>query len=420
MPTTLTYIIPSGAFAIAPSPVGALPAVPVGGALLDCNAVSYDYQYFLDLFDRFLDEGFLLPIKNASNGGYEVLQAAARMGERVSTAVKNLECGSYLIFAQGGQKATVTIEFFRETADAGAVTVLRGTVVSTSRHNRKFITLEDAVFGALDVGPIAVTAEAVAFGEQFNVEGRVITPSGITIEGEIDTIDAGQLSPAFGDPTLQVQNVLPATGGRCAYLDGLANNRGIERAVAETSENLRLRARSLPDTVSPDAILRALHRYFDPLGLTFDFIETFEITYQTVYDAPSSSVGTPTFTTSLPTNPLYDEDLFAYDDPRDPDPFRNRYLDIIEYRGAFIIILPRLTLQDLGLAYDSPIPPSSDSIIGTPAYDINGLEDFIDGVNTAAYDGFDIALSATFAALQAEINEIKPAGVAAIFDYIRP
>jgi len=89
--------------------VASLPAVPIVGAKLVCDAVVYDQQHFLDLFDRLFPFDYLAPMKLNPNSGYELLQAFAAVGARLSEAIAHLECGALIIYASGGEYAVVPV-----------------------------------------------------------------------------------------------------------------------------------------------------------------------------------------------------------------------------------------------------------------------------------------------------------------------
>lgn len=413
---------------------GAFPVYPVGGTDLVCNASAFDQQHFLDLVDRIFPLEFVYPLKTNPNSGYELFQSFGAVGARVSDAIKNLECNAFIIFSSGGARASVNVSFTRPTAAAGAVTVKAGTVVKSSRHNRRFILAEDAVFGGADLGPVVALAVAEADGYEYNVTGQIVTTSGITLEGEIDTVEKFVLDPAFGDQTIEVAQLqYPTVAGKCAELDGLGSNRGISRTEGETDSTYRLRLRTLPDVVSPGAMVRAVERALAGARkpISYAFCETFEHPYQEVYDAPSPNAGTPSYDGgSPPLNPDFDDTTFVYDDPRavavPADFCRNRTMDELELRGAFVVVLPNdVTLVDLGMAYDDPGTQPSDFLDsttgmrrGTPAYDITNDDNVI--IMTAAYDGFDFERGPLYAGIYQTLQAIKPAGVAAIIDTIRP
>lgn len=400
------------------------PVFPIVGGVGGCNAVFFDSEHFLDLFDRLYPFNYIGAMQATLGGGYEVFEAFSYIGERGSEAIEVFECGSFAIFAEGGAKATGTVLLKRDTATAGALTVLAGTIVTTTEGGLRFVTTADVAFGALDL-EMEASIEAEATGYEWNVRGQRETATGETLEGSITIMDRLVTEPPYADPTIYVEQVDDTSGGRAPMLDGLGEDRGIVRSTFESDDQYRLRIRSLPDTVSPDAIVRAVTAYLAPYGLDFNFIETFEITYQTCWDAPSSNLGTPTYQATAPTNPDYDENLFAYDDERTLWPLNNVWLDECEYRGAFIVQVERATIYDVGMAYDDPgMGPSdfrnttTDFQRGTPAYDVPNTVD-PDLVYPAAYDGFDLAMAALLSGLIELLEGIKPAGVAAIVELER-
>ena len=439
MPSTFSFALLAPGGGVSSGTSGVIPAFPgssvaLSGSRLACNEHPFDKQHFLDLFDRIYPFEYIQPLKNNRNAGYEIYQGAGALGARLSLAVNRLECCLFILFAEGGARATVPLEFSRPTADAGAVTVKAGTRVTTASGNRQFITTEDAVFEALDLGPIVANGMATAQGYEWNVTGKVITPiSAIVLEGDIATVQSMTMDPPAGDFTIVVENLLDATGGRPACLDGLGDNRGLRRATGEQDPQYRLRLRSLPDTVSPAAMIRAAERTLAGARKTLDhaFCETFEHAYQEVYDAPSPNAGTPSYDGGVPPlNVKYNGNTFVYDDPRlvtTVDDFcRNRTMDEAELRGAFIVVVPNnVTLVDVGMAYDDPGTVPGDFLDsgtgarrGTPAYDITNDDNVL--IMTGAYDGFDLERGALYAGLFAELQRIKPAGVAAIIETIRP
>lgn len=358
---------------------------PIGGGVGVCNPKYFTQQDLLDLYDRILPESYLAAIKNVGPG-YELLQAYAKMWERVSLAIGRVECGLFITLSHGGIKSTGLVEFYRDSGVAGSVTVLSGTIVSCSKNGAQFRTIENAVFSGATLGPVGVTVEALYPGWEWNATGQILTPDGEVLVGDIDTIDLPVQSPPFGDPTIRVRNIDTFIDGQAAMLDALGADRGLPRSADEPDDSYRIRIRTLPDTVSRDAILRLLNHYTAQFGLTpYDFIETWELRYQTCWDGPN---------TTLPPSAqgVYDPNLFCYDDPRPTIPFRNRWLSEDDHRGAFIVVLPRLDRNDWGMAYDDPVmtlagytKPSglrrAHSAYDVPSFGVN--PDILQG----AYDG---------------------------------
>jgi len=400
------------------------PVFPPVGGVGDSDLTADDQDYYLRLLDRLFPDSYLAQMKLNPNSGYEQFQGYASIGERLSEAITRLGANNVISYSPGGERAVGYVEVSRPTGAAGTVVVKAGSVVTCSVGGQDFVTLLDSEFTGAALGPLTIGIVAIASGYEWNVRGERTAANGETLAGEIDTFKRLVTDPPYGDPTIYVEQVLDTSGGEAAVLDGLGSDRGLTRKVGETAEQFRLRLHTLPDVVSPGAIKRVCHALLDPLGIGFQFIETGDIVYQTCWDAPSTNVGTPTFQAAPPTNLAYDETLFAYDDNRDTtSPFRNRWLDEVEKRGAFIIVLETVTLNDLGLAYDDPgmVPLDFRAAVtgfgrGTPAFDITSAIQAAAPVYTAAYDGFDLGYDAASAALWQVLQEIKAGGVIAILE----
>lgn len=412
-----SYIVPITGISI-PS----FPTFPNIGGVAECNAVLLDQDYFLRLYDRTYPLGYLEPLKRNPNSGYELFQAFAAVGARISLAVERFECGSFIIFAPSGSLASGTVRFRRPTGAAGTAVLRAGSIVTTSRGNRNFVLTEDVTFSGAAIGPINGTVRAIAAGYEWNVTGQRITAAGEALPGEIDTIHTPYMAPDYGDPTIYVEQIEDMVGGAPALLDGLGQDRGLARQPGESDGPYRLRVRSLADTVSPGAIRRSVAAYLDPYGIEFDFIETWQNDYQTAYDAPSANSGTPTYQPILPSSPTFNTNLFVYDDPRPEYPLNNVYLDLIEQRGAFIIVVDVQSLYDVGFAFDDTGMQPGDfrnTITGyqrgTPAFDVDNSVD-PDLVFPAAFDGYPLTGAAIMLGLWELLREIKAAGIAVIIE----
>lgn len=418
MPVTLTYFIDPPDNVLPPAPVGDL-GFSAESSRLVCDVEAMDEQHFLDMFDRLFPEDYLAPMKNNPNAGYELFEAFAAVGARVSQALEENECNMVIVYSAGPKKATVIVEFSRPNANKGAVTIKAGTLLVTSKQGRQFATTEDCVFGALDVGPISVNAEAVAPGYDYNVRGLRIAANGDVYPGEIDTISINIQDPPFTDESIVVSQPVDATGGYDAWLDGHGDDRGIKRTEGESDDPYRLRIRTLPDTVSPGAVFRLAESQLGILGIEYEIVETWSTSYQTCWDCPSPNIDTPTYQATIPAG--LDTDLFVYDDPRPVKPFRNRWLDGFEENGAFIVIIDRnFTIHTYAGAYDDPKVLASDfnnagtgKVRGTPAYDATPSA----VVQAFAYDGIDILKDSSIASFYQQLQKIKAMGVAALVDY---
>lgn len=359
--------------------------------------------HFLDMFDRLLPDSFLEPLKSPGPG-YEVYQAFSKIGERMSLAVGRAEMAFYITTAPEGANTIVEVLLSRPQALV-AVTVKAGTVHTASASGRSFTQLTDVFLDVGVLGPLPVNVQSVVQDWRWNLIGEVVTAGGEVLPGEIDTITNLIESPLFGDPNIVVYQQKTAYGGQDAALEQHGLDRNLPRWAGENAEAYRLRIRTLPDTVTPLAIVRALQRYLATIGvgIPFDFIETWDIDYQTAYDVTSADVG-------------FDTSLFVYDDPRPAyPPFRNRWLGEEDYRGAFIVVVPNIgSVNDVGMAYDDVAINDADLVspdtLGTramSAYDVTPS----DPVPQGAYDGFDLAKQSVYAQLQSMLESIKGYGV---------
>ncbi len=422
---------------VAPVEATVIPVFPAsaGPGPSGSDAPVRDAAYYLRMFDTTMPDWYIVPLKNTPNSGYELFQAAAKLGARQSLAIQRFESLNLAMFSAGGSYATGNVEFYRESFTAGAVTVGAGTIVQCGVGGRGFITTEDAVFGASDLGPVAVAVRALVKSFQYNVPGKVVTPvSAFELPGAIDSIRRMiQLDPTTGlrtfiEPAMLVQNINPTTGGAPAMLDQIGTDRGIVRGAGELDTKYRYRVRNLPDTVSPGAFNRLLLTIFEQYGLTYDFIETFEKDYQTCFDYPSDQLGTPTYLSNpLPANLIDHKDICVWDWPDygDDVPMRNRWLDEVEHRATVIIGVPSLPAQrDVGMAYDDTamVPTDRDEVTGSvtgrralSAYDVPATLAAAFGPQ-GGYDGFDNVRNGFYLTLLQNLNAIKAAGVVVIVE----
>ena len=381
---------------------------PVGDTAAS-SAPSYLFKAdFLDMFDRLLPFAYLEPMKQGLGDGYELFQAAAAVGERISLAVGRLDADLGFLTARGGVKATGTVQFFRTVLTAGAGTMLKGTIVSALLNGRDFATVADAVFAGGDLVK-SVAIEAVAPGYGWNLPGPGTTAGGEVYAGSIDTIKLPLEDPPYWDPSIQVRQIGVTTGGRAASLDQLGADRGITRKTGESDAAYLARCRSLPDTISPDAIDRALTNLLLPLAIPYTVIETSDLLYQTCWDAPATAPAP------------YDTTTFVYDDPRSPIPFAGRWLDEEEQAATFYVVLPNLDcFSDVGISMDNTAITVADQQtthgrFATCAYDLPFDSDPA-LVLLGCYDGVDTAKQTLYAQVDDLMQHLKAAGVTAVLE----
>lgn len=372
---------------------------------------SFTAQYFLSLFERLLPYDYLYPLET-TGPGYELFHAFSKIGERLSLAVKRLDDGLYVITAPPASFTEVEVLLSRPLSSTSVgFTELAGTIVETTFGGRKFELLEDVTFGALESGPKPVMARALFPSYQWNVLGRQETPDGEELAGEISKVVSPFQRFAFSEPFIRVSQLEFASGGVPGFLEQLGIDRGIARIIGEGVEEYRSRLQSLPDTVSPAAMKRNLDLIWKPLLLDYSFIETWDIAYQSCYDSPSTPIS----------GSLLDPTTFVYDDPRPTTPFKNRWLDDIEFRGAFIVVLPRLgSFSQRAIAMDDAGVENFDFLTefgkrAQPAFDIDS-DLPASGIFLGAFDGYDAVANSYYTATFNSLQAVKPAGVAAILE----
>ncbi len=368
--------------------------------------VAYTQDELLTLFDRLFPDHWLTPLKDPGPG-YEALQAFAKMGERLSEAVSVLGQQAFILTATGGGLATGTVEFYRAgpNPEGIPVTVKAGTSVLASRLGVRFFTTQDVTFGPTDVGPFIVPIQSEGQGYEYNVTGAGLSLNGTLLEGEIDTIDMLVEDPPLGDITIAVRQTSdPTAGGVDAVLDQHGADRNVFRATVEGDAPYRGRVRAIPDTVSPDAFDRTLRQLLDPYGIVFDTIETWQIGLQTCYDAPEVP----------PAGSELDPNLFVWDDPRPPLPFRNRWLGENSYpAGVIVVVTQNGPLVDCSAVYGDPAAMVADLhyAFGQRAVSAYDIPDQYSGALSCAYDGFDVTLASVYKRVFDTLDAIKAGGV---------
>jgi hypothetical protein len=369
-------------------------------------------QYFLSLFERLLPREYLSPIEEAGPG-YEIFQTFAAIGERISLATFRLDEGLYAITAPEASFASVEIELSRTVTPAVSIafTQKKGSLVETAFGGRRFELFDDVLFGEAEEGPKTVTVKAIFASYQWNVLGEEITPDAEVFSGEINSLVFPIQDPPFAEKSVIVRQFDDALGGVPGMLEQIGLDRGIARVIGESADAYRFRISALPDTVSPAAMKRNIDIIWLPIFQSYDFIETWNVTYQSCYDAPENPID----------GSAYDPSTFVYDDPRPKTPFRNRWLDDIEFRGAFIVVLPRLgSFSQRSIAMDDSSMLNFEFLTENgkrawPAFDVTSDLPAV-GIFMGAFDGYDAEANAFYGATFSTLQQIKPAGVAAILE----
>lgn len=362
----------------------------------------------LAVLDRLLPLHYLDGLKSPGPG-YELLQGFAAIMARVSQANAALGTGAFILSSTGGVLATGSVELYRPTANVEgiSVTVKAGTVLSSSKGGRTYVTTADVTFAAADLGPFLVPIAAAEFGGEYNEPGMGVALNGDALQGEIDTIDTLVESPDAGDLTIRVRHPIATSGGVDAFLDAHGKDRGIARGAGESDTAYRNRITTIPDNISPNAFDRALQQLLLPYGLTYQFIETWSAAYQTCFDCPAVA----------PAGSALDPTLFCYDDPRTAvTSFRNRWLDTNDYRGGVVVVIPLFgPLSDVGMAFDDTATNAlalsntyGNRAVG--AYDVVSTVTAV-GERQGCFDGYDLGSAVLSKTVYDTMQRIKAAGI---------
>lgn len=393
MPISVQYLTPqvSASATLAAFPTLAL----MFGSFMDCAAPVQDQIYFLGVLERAYPLDYFLGLQRTQNSGFELLAAVSRVGERVSLAIARLECGGFVITATGPARATGTLEIWK--TDATALTIRLGSTFSTD-FGQVFATTEDVVFTPSSLGPFAVPIAAVQSGYEYNVPGETLTRAGEIVPGEIRNINALIVTPNILDTTIQIRQVLPTLGGRPASLDGLAADLGLSRKQFEDDDEFRLRIKSAPDTVTPNAIIRAVNALLQKRDPSFTCVLR-EVGGPLLpgmfYDAGSSA--------DMPQDPTRN---FAYDmNPAlRPDDYWKMLFSRVDFRGFFLVEVPKFgDVRDFGLTYDGT---SAAAFARRNAYDTTSSS-----APDSVYDGFQTFSNATYQAIWATVADKVAGGV---------
>jgi hypothetical protein len=355
----------------------------------------------LAMIDRILDSDYIDGLK--AGEGYEIVQAQAKEFARISQAIRVTGDGLFAAYASGGSFATGIVEFYRTSTVSPACTVLAGTIVQ-ARGGKLFRTIQDAVFGANDQGPYAVGVRSVFQEWQANTDGQTLT-NGVLIPGEIDTIRTLIQDPLYADPTIMVRQIDPTVGGRAPMLDLLARGNNLRRNSGESDESLSYRTRNLPDNLTPGAMERMLRTLLGSTGARWEYVEPFELDFQTSYDAPEGS------------------SVFTYDDPRPRYfPAINWYADDREQWATFYAVVGKIQpMADFGGSYDETIvtldelrSPITGGKRAVPAFDAPDPGTYGEGLDLGmAYDARDTEQDALLNSVYDQMQSLRAAGIVA-------
>lgn len=199
--------------------------------------------------------------------GEDLYRAMARVFATVAGQAAPRLQGAYIRRAEGAHRARATVRVTWAESTTDAVTVRAGQLLFATRWGAKWRLLEDLVRAAGPAGYVDVLAEAEWAGTEYLVgPGTIVVVEIPVTASPVDSITWGADTTADGkaefladvaDGTVTCTNAAVPTLGTLGTLDLLAMERGLPRVEDESSTTLRARIRTLPDVVTPGAILRA-------------------------------------------------------------------------------------------------------------------------------------------------------------------
>lgn len=253
----------------------------------------------------------------------------------------------------GGEAILARTGVFRVSAVTGTFALNEEIEQASTGAKAKFLTLQNGVMvlestdSLFAIGLVVTGAESGAIA----TIDFVVQPSSLTAE---TTTAAWRVLDWEVDLGVTVTNAASPSGGRAAMLDELGAGRRIPRSPGESDDDYRVRAATLPDVVSPNAIRRAGNRVLAPFGAKVCLREA----------------GEPEF-----PGFGFDLDAFDYDFDQQPSLQFNLLVDYAEFRAFFLVGVPPLNLGEFGLAYD---------VGATNAYDVSPHLAFYDGIPLTA------------------------------------
>ena len=199
-----------------------------------------------------------------------------------------------------------------------------------------------------------------------------------------------------------VTNQLSPVGGRLGFLDQIGAERRVFRASGEGDASYAQRVAQIVDTISPNAIRRAVNRVLNAVGSAGCLREVGDPAYFPgfFYDAGGSQTGDSTHG----ADPFYADPsrMFAYDmnfTIRPSDRFK-LYVDSLEMRAFFLVGVPAIQTDENGFFYDGSV---ADTVPAPNPYDATVLHTF--------FDGDALGGSPTYRAVWNAIAAAKAAGV---------
>lgn len=232
----------------------------------------------------------------------------------------------------------------------------------------------DLIAGVFATGALlgvqsAATATVIAVGQN-----PLLTPESTTAEWQLI---------GWGAAGLHATNADSPTGGASPELDMIGDERQIGRSPGETDTSYRNRVDKLPDTVSPNALIRAANRVLAPYGATAVLKEVGDI----IQPFPGFFYDTG----DLSGPGAYAYDLGPLNLPGDQFKFE---MSLLESRAFFMVGVPTLGLGEFGFGWTE------------------GKINFFDSAPYLSfYDGYAVTSAVIYRQVWDALNAARAAGV---------
>jgi hypothetical protein len=244
---------------------------PASGAIQAAGTVTLD-RTFPKYGDIELEAGDVLEMSHVGTKGETIVIAELELSNDVSlpeslpapvTATVNAIRAGYQ--ANGGPRRTITFSQ-RVTAEINDVTVLGNTLTHSGTGN----TFTEDMVGAF-VRFLAGSLNVTTYPRRIlSVTSTQVVVDGTALLAEtadIEVVDINELG-VTAELTTELSN------GTHPWLDALGLDRLIARNPNEIDASYRARVKTLPDTISPNAMIRAISRIFRPSSTPYQFLES--------------------------------------------------------------------------------------------------------------------------------------------------
>jgi len=321
-----------------------------------------------------LKEGDLLEVTQLGTKGETLVVAEIELSADVTLVASAVDVPAAVVAVRAGYQSNSgvrqSVRFKSRTIftiDGVTTAGATNTLTDTGGDDRFAEGMDEGVFVQFVTGANAGTTprriETASLG--------TVTVDGAALSNGTDNIQIVGLD-ALG---IEIEISVDLSGGLHAWLDQIGGERLIARNPSEADADYFERVRALPDTISPNAVLRAVGRILRPKSIPFEVIET------RIQDEFAG----------------FFYDLDPYDDPAATiDGNRRLLLGAGFHKYGFIVLVERQNTGEFGFPYDDN---PSVTLHPSNAYDVG------------VYDGYPAQFVADLLELVAEVDKTRASGV---------